>query len=173
MKSKRKKNFSYAMVIFRFTQALVTIGLITQLSRVFSTPQAILSLLIYAILLIVSIFSEREVCRYVKLQVEKEVDEITVIKDSMFSNVEIPVVIIEEIGTIKWVNIAFKKICKDKELLGKNIKTILPDLKLGEWVTNKQISDKHFHLEGNTYRILVENFHRGENDQINKQIVYF
>lgn len=173
MKSKRKKNFSYAMVIFRFTQALVTIGLITQLSRVFSTPQAILSLLIYAILLIVSIFSEREVCRYVKLQVEKEVDEITIIKDSMFSNVEIPVVIIEEIGTIKWVNIAFKKICKDKELLGKNIKTILPDLKLGEWVTNKQISDKHFHLEGNTYRILVENFHRGENDQINKQIVYF
>ena len=173
MKSKRKKNFSYAMVIFRFTQALVTIGLITQLSRVFSTPKAILSLLIYAILLIVSIFSEREVCRYVKLQVEKEVDEITVIKDSMFSNVEIPVVIIEEIGTIKWVNIAFKKICKDKELLGKNIKTILPDLKLGEWVTNKQISDKHFHLEGNTYRILVENFHRGENDQINKQIVYF
>lgn len=173
MKSKRKKSFSYAMVIFRFTQALVTLGLLTQLQRVFSAPQAILSLLIYAILLIVSIFSEREVNRYIKLQVSKQVDEITTIKDSMFSNVQIPVVIIEEIGTIRWTNVAFKGMCKDKELLGKNIKTLFPDLKLGDWINNKQAINKCFHLNGNTYRIIVESFHRGEQDEINKQIVYF
>lgn len=173
MKSKRKKSFSYAMIIFRFTQALVTIGLIIQLPRVFIAPQAILSVLIYAILLIVSIFSEREISRYIKLQVSRQVDEVTTIKDTMFSNVQIPVVIIEEIGTIRWSNVAFKNICNDKDLLGRNIKTLFPELKLGDKNNIKQTTDKFFNLNGKTYQILIENFHRGEQDETNKQIVYF
>ena len=173
MKSKTKGNFSYAKIIFRATQILLILGMIVQAPRIFGNLQALLSFLIYTILFIMSAFSEREVKRHIKLQVEKEVDEITNIKNTMFSDIEIPILVIEEVGTIKWANSGLKKICKEKELIGKNIKNVLPELKLSEWASNKQPQERQIHIGNNTYKILVENFQRSEQNEINKQIIYF
>ena len=173
MKSYKKKHFSYAVKILRICQCLLVVGICIQLFKLFVTPEAILSIIIYVAILIASIISEREIENYIRFKVEEEVDEITTIKDSMFSNVEIPVVIIETVGTIRWCNEAYKHIVSSKDLLGKNIKQLMPDLRLTEWLEEKVQYDKYLRIGSDDFRILIEEFKRNEEDETARQILYF
>ncbi len=171
MKSNDKKQFSYAIMLFRICQVLVIIGMIIQVIRMFQNPVAIISVIVFAILLASSVFAEREVNRFINEQVQQDVHEITTIKDSMFSDVDLPIAIIEEIGEIKWCNKAFSQMCAEKSVLGKNIKSIFPDLKINEWLVDKKDEAKRFYWNEKAFKITIESFHRsGEH---NKFICYF
>ncbi len=68
----------------------------------------------------------------------------------------IPLVLLEEDGTIVWYNSEFSKICEEKELLEEKIKDIFGDLDIGDILENKeQPSGTKVHsIEGRTYEIL-------------------
>ncbi len=96
--------------------------------------------------------------QYIKKTVEYEVEQITCVKDNMFANIELPVVIIEEVGNIKWCNRAFQEMLKEKDILGKNIKSILVDAKIGEWILEKQRASKRIKIGNKSYDVMLESF---------------
>jgi len=165
MKIHSKKRFSYTIILLRCCQILLIIGMIIQCMKLFSTSEAIVELGIYFAILLVSIIWERQIMHFIKQEVAHEVENITTIKDSMFSNVVLPVVVIEEVGNIRWCNKAFQILLKEKNIIDKNIKTLLPDLKSGEWILEKQHTQKKIVIGGKTYQVMLEAFTR-ENQSV-------
>lgn len=157
------EKFSYAKIIFRLFQALLVIGILVQCLSLASLPKAICSIAILSILFIGSIWGEKTIEKYIKCEINKEIDSITSIKDSMFVNVPLPVVIVEEVGNIKWCNRAFQGILKEKNIIGKNIKNIFQDAKMGEWMFEKQPEPKRINIGSKTYEVMLEAFVREEN----------
>ena len=143
MKIESKKSFSYAAIIFRSCQLLLVIGTIIQVLRLFTEPDAVISLMINLVVLLFSVIGERKVTKYMREVIEDEVEQITCIKDNMFADIELPVVIIEEVGNIKWCNKAFQELLKEKDILGKNIKSVFAEAKIGEWILEKQKTSLH------------------------------
>ena len=171
MKRKLKKDFSYTMMLFRGCQFLLAIGMLIQITKLITMQQAMLGLIIYVIVLIVSIFGEKKIASYIRGEVKREVTEITNIKDSMFSNVQIPLAIIEELGNIKWCNSALNELIKEKSLIGMNIKNLFPESKIGEWIHEKQPLSKKLKIGSKSYELMLEIFHR--QDGIKQYGVYF
>lgn len=162
MKINSNRSFSYAMLIFRGCQALLVVGIIIQLLKILSMPQAMIGLVIYSVVLLVSVIGERKITQFIKQEVEKEVAIVTDVKNSMFTNVQIPMVIIEEVGNIKWCNKAFHDLIKEKGILGKNIKSVLPEGKIGEWILEKQSTLKKMTIGNKSYEVMLEAFTRNE-----------
>lgn len=158
MKIESKKRFSYASIIFRSCQLLLVLGIMIQILRIFKTPHEIIGLVLYCVLLLLTIIGERKMAQYIKKTVEYEVEQITCVKDNMFANIELPVVIIEEVGNIKWCNRAFQEMLKEKDILGKNIKSILVDAKIGEWILEKQRASKRIKIGNKSYDVMLESF---------------
>ena len=102
MKIKTDKRFSYTIIILRICQLLLIIGIIIQCIRIINFPQAGVGLGIYFIVLLVSLLGEKKITQFIRQEVEEEVEYITSIKDSMFTDIQLPVVIVEEVGIIKW-----------------------------------------------------------------------
>ena len=171
MKRKLNKDFSYMMILFRGCQVLLVIGMLIQSTKLTRVPQATVGLIIYAIVLGVSIFGEKKIANFIKCEVERETTEITNIKDSMFSNVQIPLVIVDGFGSIKWSNKALNDLLKEKILIGINIKNLFPESKLGEWMIEKQASIKKIKIGSKSYELMLEAFQR--QDGIKQYAIYF
>lgn len=171
MKIESNKSFSYASIIFRSCQVLVVIGIIIQVVKVFTSPQAGIPLLIYLVVLLVSMIGERKLAQYISQAIQQEVQQITSIKNNMFTGIEIPVVIIEEVGNIKWCNHAFQELLKDKELIGKNIKNVFAEAKIGEWMSEKQQTSKRMNIGNKPYDVMLEIF--AHENGIRRYALYF
>ena len=171
MKRKLNKHFSYSIMLFRGCQILLVIGMLIQLTKIIKVPQALIGLIIYAIVLGVSLVGEKKIASFIRGEVERETTEITHIKDSMFSNVQIPLAIIEEFGSIKWNNKALNDLMKEKVLIGTNIKSLFPESKLGEWMLEKQPSSKKIKIGSKSYELMLEAFQR--EDGIKQYAIYF
>lgn len=163
MKMNSYKNFSYSMLIFRGCQLLLVVGMVIQAFKLFSMPQAVIGMVIYLIVLLGSVIGEKRLTRFITHEIQQEVSIITNTKDSMFSSVQIPMVLIEQVGSIKWCNKAFEGLVKEKNFLGKNIKNILPESKIGEWISEKQPTLKKIKVGNKTYEVMLEEIER-END---------
>lgn len=171
MKRKLNKDFSYTMMLLRGCQILLIIGMLIQVTKLLSVPQAIVGLIIYAVVLGVSIFGEMKIANFIKCEIEREITEITNIKDSMFSNVQLPVAIIEEFGNIKWSNKALNDLLKEKALIGANIKSLFPESKIGEWMLDKHSTNKKLKIGNKNYELMLEAFQR--QDKVKKYALYF
>lgn len=171
MKRELKKDFSYMKVLFRGCQFLVIIGMIIQLTKLFILPQAFIGFVIYSIILGMSIVAEKKLIAFIKTEVEQEVTQITTIKDSMFSNVNIPVAIIEKVGSIKWSNRALNELFEEKVLIGTNIKSLFPEGKIGEWMQDKQSTSKKVKIGSKCYELILEEFTR--QDEVKEYAIYF
>lgn len=171
MKRELKKDFSYMKVLFRGCQFLVIIGMIIQLTKLFILPQAFIGFVIYSIILGMSIVAEKKLIAFIKTEVEQEVTQITTIKDSMFSNVNIPVAIIEKVGSIKWSNRALNELFEEKVLIGTNIKSLFPEGKIGEWMQDKQATSKKVKIGSKCYELILEEFTR--QDEVKEYAIYF
>ena len=171
MKIKTDKRFSYTIIILRICQLLLIIGIIIQCIRIINFPQAGVGLGIYFIVLLVSLLGEKKITQFIRQEVEEEVEYITSIKDSMFTDIQLPVVIVEEVGNIKWCNKAFQGILKEKHIIGKNIKSIFPDMKIGEWMLEEQLSQKKINIGSKFYEVMLEAFIR--QDGIKQYAFYF
>ena len=97
MKINLIKKFSYVKFLFHGCQVLLVAGIIIQCLSGSNFVQSIVSLLIYGILLAASLWGEKQLEVYVKHEIEEEIESIASIKDSMFVNVPLPVVIVEEV----------------------------------------------------------------------------
>lgn len=156
MDGKLKRSFSYAMMMLRTCQVLLVMGIIIQLVRVPSMPQAAVGLVIYGIVLGGSVLGERKVARYIASEVKKEVEELTNTKEKMFSSVSLPMIILEEFGVIRWCNASFHTLINEKNILGKNIKTVISDHRLLECLSDKTGSLKSVKINGKDYEIIRE-----------------
>lgn len=171
MKIESKKRFSYANIIFRSCQILLVIGIVIQALKVFTSSNAMIGLVIYLIVLLVSIIGERKLAEYIKQEIEHEVAQIISIKDHMFSDIELPVVIIEEVGNIKWCNKAFNELLKEKEIIGKNIKSIFVDAKIGEWILENQYTSKRMNIGNKSFDVMLEAV--TDTDKAKRYVLYF
>ncbi len=171
MKRALKKDFSYMKVLFRGCQFLVIVGMIIQLTKLFILPQAFIGFVIYGIILGMSIVAEKKLITFIKTEVEREVTQITTIKDSMFSNVNIPVAIIGKVGSIKWSNRALNELFEEKVLIGTNIKGLFPENKIGEWMQDKQTTSKQVQIGSKCYELILEEFTR--QDEVKEYAIYF
>lgn len=171
MKRALKKDFSYMKVLFRGCQFLVIVGMIIQLTKLFILPQAFIGFVIYGIILGMSIVAEKKLITFIKTEVEREVTQITTIKDSMFSNVNIPVAIIGKVGSIKWSNRALNELFEEKVLIGTNIKGLFPESKIGEWMQDKQTTSKQVQIGSKCYELILEEFTR--QDEVKEYAIYF
>ncbi len=171
MKRALKKDFSYMKVLFRGCQFLVIVGMIIQLTKLFILPQAFIGFVIYGIILGMSIVAEKKLITFIKTEVEREVTQITTIKDSMFSNVNIPIAIIGKVGSIKWSNRALNELFEEKVLIGTNIKGLFPESKIGEWMQDKQPTSKQVQIGSKCYELILEEFTR--QDEVKEYAIYF
>lgn len=158
-------------VLFRGCQFLVIVGMIIQLTKLFILPQAFIGFVIYGIILGMSIVAEKKLITFIKTEVEREVTQITTIKDSMFSNVNIPVAIIGKVGSIKWSNRALNELFEEKVLIGTNIKGLFPESKIGEWMQDKQTTSKQVQIGSKCYELILEEFTR--QDEVKEYAIYF
>ena len=156
MKKQTRDHFSYAQGILRCFQVLMVIGIILQIVSINEAPQVIFSLCIYVILLIGTIIGERRIKDVLKVQVIKEVQELTTIKDTMFLNTQIPVTIVEHNGMIKWFNNAFGHICGEEITIGKNIKDIITELKVNEFSEVEPTANRVIELHGRRFDVSIE-----------------
>lgn len=163
MKINLAKKFSYAKFLFHVCQVLLVAGIIIQCFKGSTLVQSIISILIYMTLLLVSLWGEKQIEAYIKREIEEEIESIANIKDSMFVNVPLPVVIVEEVGNIKWCNKAFQSVLKEKNIIGKNIKSIFQEAKIGEWMLEKEPIQKKITLGSRTYEVMLEAFIREHN----------
>ena len=163
MKINLVKKFSYAKFLFHACQVLLVAGIIIQCLKGATLVQSIVSLLIYVILLLASLWGEKQIEAYIKHEIEEEIESIESIKDSMFVNVPLPVVIVEEVGNIKWCNKAFLNVLKEKNIIGKNIKSIFQEAKIGEWMLEKEPTQKKISIGSKTYEVMLEAFTREHN----------
>lgn len=171
MKSRLKKDFSYTAILFRACQCLLGLGIIIQLSKIVKMPQAVVGLMIYIAVLIMTIIAEKKIMNFIKSEVEREITEIDQVKDSMFSNADIPIVIVEEVGNIKWSNKALNDLMKEKVLIGVNIKNLFSDAKIGEWMLEKQPSSKKVKIGSKSYELVLEKF--TTQDETKQYVIYF
>lgn len=171
MKMESKKRFSYANIIFRICQILLVIGIVIQALKVFTLPNAMIGLVIYLIVLLVSIIGEHKLTQYINQEIEHEVEQIISIKDHMFSDIELPVVIIEEVGNIKWCNKAFNELLKEKEIIGKNIKSIFVDAKIGEWILENQYTSRRINIGNKSFDVMLEAV--TDTDKAKRYVLYF
>lgn len=132
MESKSKKDVSYLRMLLKGIKILLVIGILIQLIRFFSSPEHIISLIIYLIVLLVIIWGEKQLARYITDEVAHQVENITNDKKDMLSSVDVPAIILEETGMIKWCNKAFNEWIKEKNIIGENIKSLISDHKLVE-----------------------------------------
>ena len=171
MKINLIKKFSYVKFLFHGCQVLLVAGIIIQCLSGSNFVQSIVSLLIYGILLAASLWGEKQLEVYVKHEIEEEIESIASIKDSMFVNVPLPVVIVEEVGNIKWCNKAFQGVLKEKNIIGKNIKSIFQEAKIGEWMLEKEPLQKKISVGSKNYEVMLEAFTREHN--IRQFALYF
>lgn len=163
MESQSKKNFSYSMMFLRGCQILLIIGSIIQLVKLMYNPQSVIGLIIYLIVLGGSIFGEKKITRYINEEVKKEVEKLTNTKEKMLSTVNIPVVIIEEFGMIKWCNNSFYQLAKEKNIFGKNIKALFPEYKILEYLDEKQTNEKKsIKIGSRSYEMVYEMLSKDE-----------
>lgn len=156
MKKLFRNHFSYAVWILKFSQFLLIIGIILQLIKMFYLPQAIMNLIIYGILLGITIVGEKQVNNFIKMQIAERVEELTTVKDTMFANSQIPVAILEEDGDIKWFNKAFSDICTESVSIGKDIKDIIPEVKISEFFGVESIPNIEIKLNNKKFDLSIE-----------------
>ena len=173
MENKQKKTFSYSMMLLRGCQILLVLGIPVQLIKVFDAPQTIISLIIYITVLVGSIYGEKKISKYISDEVDHEVEEIMNMKQMLLASVDIPVVLIEEFGVVKWCNKSFCELLKEKNILGKNIRNLLPDSKVLEYLMDKQqnTSKKHIKIGNRSYELAYEMI--SKDDVHNQYAIYF
>ena len=171
MDGKVKKSFLYAKLILRVVQGLLLIGVLFELPKVASNLESLVSLIIYIIILAITIFAEHQINLYIKVRIEYDVDTIMNIKDSMFASVDIPMSIIEETGSIVWTNEAFK-LLHSSSVIGKNIKLIMPELKLVE-AEESQSLENIIKVNDKVYELVTEKFERCNQENKSYVGIYF
>ncbi|WP_070001188.1 DHH family phosphoesterase [Cellulosilyticum sp. I15G10I2] len=173
MRDKTNSSFSYTMRILKFSQVFMSIGILVGVFSIANNSAGIVSSVLFALLLIGSIIFEKKLQNTLKERIIKEAEELSTLKNTMFSNVQIPVAVIEYSGSIKWANKAFLTMCEVNELVGKNIKNIVQDIKPNEFTIAQSTYEKAIKIKTKEYNMLVEAFTKVEDKQSHMFVLYF
>lgn len=166
MNKKLKRNFSYPMMLIRSCQGLLLIGIIVESLKARLT----LNWVIYAVLLIISIISKKRLLNKIDHYIQLHIKEVTTLKDTLFSNIQIPLVVMSE-DKIKWYNPLYEKWMEEINAVDKPLKAVFPDLKIEEWIKKEQPKQKKLKNNDRYYEVNMEIFHRL--DQVKQYAFYF
>jgi len=173
MKEKAKSGFSYTMKMLKISRVFLIIGVITAILSIASKIVVGMSLIVFMLLLIGSLFFEKKLENALKNEIIEGAEQLSTIKNSMFSNAKIPVTIIEYSGTIRWTNEAFLNMCQNSELIGKNIKNIVQDIKPSEFILTQHTYEKDIKVKDKEYNMLVEKFSKRTDEETSMYVLYF
>ncbi|MDF2878525.1 MAG: phosphoesterase [Clostridia bacterium] len=173
MRDRAKKSFSYTMRQLKISQIFMSIGAVTAALSIVNRTLGIVSLVLFVILLVISILFKKNLEGVLKQRVIEEAQELSIIRNTMFSNARIPVAIIEHSGTIRWTNGAFLNMLENRELIGKNIKNILQDTKPTEFDSNQSTYEREIKIKEKEYSMCVEKFKSFQNENTVMFVLYF
>jgi c-di-AMP phosphodiesterase-like protein len=161
------------MKILRISQVFMIVGIAAAGLSIANRAAAAISLILFIVLLAGSLFFEKRLENVLKDQIIEEAEQLSTIKNSMFSNAKIPVAIIEYSGTIRWANQAFLTVCQNNELIGKNIKNIVQDIKPSEFILTQTTYEKNIKVKDKEYNMLAEQFSKMADEKASMFVLYF
>lgn len=173
MRDKAASGFSYTMKIVKFSRIFMSIGILVSGLSIAKPIIGIIGSVLFALLLVGTIAFEKKLKNTLKEQITTEAEKLCTMKNTMFSNVHIPVAIIEYSGSIRWTNKAFLNMCETSEVTGKNIKNIVQDIKPNEFIITQNTYEKSTKIKSKEYNMLVEQFSKIEDEESQMFVLYF
>lgn len=173
MGDKTKSSFSYTMKVLKFSRIFMSMGIVAGLLSIAHYVSGIVSSILFGILLLGTIIFEKKFHKALKEQIIQKAGEVSEIKNTMFSHVHIPAVIIEYSGMIRWSNKAFLDMCEIEPILGKNIKNIVQEIRPNEFVIAENIYEKPIKIHLKEYTMIVERFIEREDETVPLFALYF
>ncbi|PHV69216.1 phosphoesterase [Sporanaerobium hydrogeniformans] len=153
---RRKGKFSYTTDLLRIAQVGIVLAIGCGILALFTKVGAALLIVLLLVLLGGSMFYSKRLSSLLEQEIDKKVNILTDLRSNLFVHADIPVVILENNGIIKWANNAFKKIWQQEEIIGLSIKTGLENLKINELFQKEGTVAKDIHLQDKDYHIVVE-----------------
>lgn len=171
MRNEVKNSFSYINKILKFSQIVMLIGIITGAVSIFYRISGIAFILFFVFLSIGIVCFQKYLQKYLNKSISQEVQAILNMKNTMFSYVDIPVVVIDVEGQVKWSNNSFLKMCEIKEYIDKNIKNIIQEIQPNEFEIQDHTFKQNICFKNKHYKLLIERFNiRGEQSYL---VLYF
>lgn len=161
-----KKKLSYPLMVLYTCQGLIIIGFIIESLK----TQLTVNWIIYALLLIISFTTKKSIVNKVQDYIQNQIIDVTTLKDTLFTNVTIPLVVMSEDRT-KWCNPPYQKWMEDLNAVDKSVKNVFPDLKIDEWIRKEQPKLKKMKFNDRYYEVMMEPFQRL--DYVKQYAFYF
>ena len=173
MRNKTKKGFSYTMKMMKMSRIVILTGLLLGGLSLISKIAWGFTLGIFILLFIGSILFERKVEHELQEEIINESEALLTVKNTMFLNAKIPVAVVESTGVIRWANQSFFNMWEDMHLIGKNIKTMMQDIRLSEFGESQNTYERDIKVKGKEYNMLAEQYTEEEKEQKSQVVLYF
>ncbi len=173
MRDKKTNSFSYAMKALKFSQVFMFIGILISALAIINEVAAIISSVVFLGLFITAIIFKKKLNNTLKQHIVQGAEELSTVKSTMFTHVQIPVAIIDQSGIIKWSNTAFQGMCEGSEVIGKNIKGIVHEIRPNEFIMNQNAYEKLIKIKDKEYNMLVEEVIKEDKTGEDTFVLYF
>ncbi|ONI40496.1 hypothetical protein AN639_11010 [Candidatus Epulonipiscium fishelsonii] len=80
---------------------------------------------------------------------------IDLIKQDLFTEEKLPILILDKSGSIKWLNNAFTKYVKNEDLLGKNIRSLISNFQFEELPKINEMFEKQVIIDEKIYEMVI------------------
>ncbi|MGL4362070.1 MAG: DHH family phosphoesterase [Cellulosilyticaceae bacterium] len=152
---KEKKDTQVSMTaILRFTQIGFCFAIIQGVITIYAnTLIGIVTALVFLGLLTYTFLLETRLKKQVEEEVGAKVEALCKIKQDLFLETPMPVVILNKLGDITWFNKSFSECMETPEILGYNIRSIFVDLQLENFPKENGIYEKDVILGENHYNM--------------------
>lgn len=151
-----RSKYSYLSILYRAAQGLIIIGGISQFVKMFRGEFDFVDLIIYFILLLLSILGEHYLLNALKERNNEELSKLANLQSKIFVNSEIPLIVINKSGLIKWTNKKTSAILGENTLINANIKKFINEKKVHVIEKDKDNSATKFKIGSRNYIIEYE-----------------
>ncbi len=156
MKNKKKLGFSHSMNLLQIAQVGIGLGIAFSILALFTKMGVALLIILLLLLLVGSGVYRPQLKRMLEQEIDKKAEVLTNTRSQLFFNAQIPVVIVDQSGIIKWANKSFEEFCHQGEMVGQPIKNKLENIKWNEVLHKEQKLEMDVHVQDKDYHILGE-----------------
>ncbi len=172
---KVNRPFLYLTGIIRIIQSSMIFGLIySMLVMRVSTALGIAGIILFLSIFLGSFYILREVEKRISKNINDRLLTVGETRKEIFIRSPLPMVTMNMQGEIRWYNISFKKMTQYDDILNTNIRTILPEVQMGDFPKDNTVVKNKINIQGKCYTMYSELTKLGDSDNKNfNYVVYF
>lgn len=134
----------------------------------------IFGMIVYSFVFIASFYIVRRGEGKVSKNINERLLTVGEARKEIFIRSPLPMIRMNMQGDIWWYNIAFKKMTQQEDILGANIRSILPEIQIDQFPKDSTIMEKPMQVEESYYTMYSELARLGEEDSKDyNYVVYF